>query len=162
VWKSDKVLIATVAVIMVACLSAQGPPPVRLYPATDHPLRAEEVSKLSGYVAFVDGEDASKLGKSFELLPGCHAVVTPTRWGAHSPGGEMDITATTGRWAFVLPMRAGHRYEIRVIVGQASGPLLPLTIKAIETDLAGKQTREFERIKDMKGVDACEKDVRAR
>ena len=42
-----------------------------------------------------------------------------------------------------------------------SGPLLPLTIKAIETDLAGKQTREFERIKDMKEVDACEKEMRA-
>ena len=156
--KHEIVFMLTLALSAAACISGGGPLPDRLYPPTRQPLGPQQVSTLSGYVQFVDGKDVSLLGGYFELLPGCHVIGTPSHWAEQSPGGRSVVTATTGRWTFALPMRAGHQYRIEVSSGVATGTILRLTIKGYESDLGGHQTREFEAAKSPKDIEACKKE----
>jgi len=151
----DAALMLTVAHLSMACISAGGRPPERLYPPTAQPLRAEQVSKLSGYVQFVDNQDVASLASAFELLPGCHVIGTPSSWGQHAPGTDSVVTATTGHWLFALPMRAGHQYSIQVLVGAMTGPVGALTIKGYESDLAGNVTRAFEPVRNPSDLQNC-------
>jgi hypothetical protein len=152
----DIVLMMAAALSTVACVSSTGPLPERLYPPTAQPLRADQVSTLSGYVQFVDGKDVSSRGTYFELLPGCHLIGTPSHWGEQSPAGNAGATAVTGEWSFVLPMRAGYLYRIDVKVGDTTSPVGSLTIKGYESDANGKDTREFERSTSPKDIEACQ------
>lgn len=147
----------SLALLAASCVTAK-PNFVPLYPSnpsTAQRLPLEQVSTLSGYVRFVDGEDVSVRGKRFALLPGCHIIGTPSNWGAYTPGGGVAVSAQTGRWMFALPMRAGYRYQIEVIASHASGPTGDLTIQGIETDAAGNRTAVFERMKDPQEVESC-------
>jgi hypothetical protein len=141
------------------CMSGPGLRPDRLYPPPPQPLGPDKVSTLTGYVQFVDNRDVSEMGGYFELLPGCHVIGTPSRWGEQSAGGGTTVTATTGRWTFALPMRAGHQYRIEVIVPVFTGVTAPLNIKGHETDLGGNKTREFERATSLKDIEACFKEA---
>jgi hypothetical protein len=104
--KHGMIFIAIFA-LSAACVSGGGPRPDRLYPPTPQPLGPQQVSTLAGYVQFVDDKDVSSLGGYFELLPGCHVIGTPSHWADQSPGGNLTVTATTGRWTFALPMEGG-------------------------------------------------------
>jgi hypothetical protein len=146
--------IATFA-LSIACISGGGARGYRLYPPAPQPLPPDQVSTLAGYVQFVDNQDVSSLGGYFELLPGCHVIGTPSHWGDQSAGGSVAVTATTGRWIFALPMRAGHRYRIEVAVPVMTGVTGTLTIKGRESDLAGNKTREFEHVTSVKDIQAC-------
>ena len=148
----------TFALSAVACVSGGGTLPDRLYPPAPQPLGPQQVSTLGGYVQFVDGKDVSSLGGYFELLPGCHVIGTLSHWADQSPGGNLTVTATTGRWTFALPMKAGHQYRIEVIAGVMTAMTGPLTIKGYERDLGGTQTREFERATSQKDIEACKKE----
>ena len=140
-----------------ACLSGAGVRPYRLYPPMPQPLAPEQVSTLTGYVQFVDGNDVSSLGGYFELLPGCHVVGTPSHMGVPTPGRASVGTWTTGRRTFALPMRAGHQYRIEGILG-----VTPFTIKGCESDLRGERTREFEPARSPKDIEACYKEAATR
>jgi hypothetical protein len=76
----------------LACLAACGAAGQRrgtpLYPEPAKPLARSEVAVLSGYVAEVDGNDVGEedVVGSFELLPGCHVVRTPSDWTRHEGG----------------------------------------------------------------------------
>jgi hypothetical protein len=151
----DIVFMMTFALSTGGCISGAGVRPYPLYPPAPRPLGPEQVSTLTGYVQFVDGNDVSSLGGFFEILPGCHVIGTPSHWGERTPGGNSAVVATTGRWTFALPMRAGHQYRIEVIVGEMTAPTGPLTIKGHESDLGGNQTREFEHATSLKDIEAC-------
>ncbi|HJX52274.1 MAG TPA: hypothetical protein VJ801_05865 [Polyangia bacterium] len=157
--KHEMVFMVTFALSVAACVSGGGARPDRLYPPTPEPLGPQQVSTLTGYVQFVDGKDVSSLGGYFELLPGCHVIGTPSRWADQSPGGNVVVTANTGRWTFALPMKAGHQYRIEVRAGVATGPTGPLTIKGYESDLRGNKTREFERATSQKDIAACNQEA---
>src|SRR5688572_9814129 len=111
-------------VVTLACLTACGSAGQRrgtlLYPEPAQPLPRSEVAVLSGYVAEVDGKDVADddVGGSFELLPGCHVVRTPPDWTRHETDGAVMVE--TGVLPFALPMRGGHSYEIRVVLGSES------------------------------------------
>ena len=156
--KHEMVLMITFALSAAACISGGGPLPDRLYPPGPQPLGPQQVSTLSGYVQFVDGKDVSSLGGYFELLPGCHVIGTPSHWADQSLGGN-TLNATTGRWTFALPMRAGHQYRIEVRTGVITASTVPLTIKGYESDLGGHQTREFERATSQKDIEACKEET---
>ncbi len=104
-----------------------------------HPLhgRANEplsaIARLHGYVEQVDGENVTQHGHLFELLPGCHVVGTPRTWGGSGP--DASATAETGHLRFVIRMRAGHDYEVRVMVSDA---LHRIEIETIEKDPTGE------------------------
>jgi hypothetical protein len=154
--KRAMVFVTTLVLSAAGCLSGAGVRPYRLYPPAPQPFGPEQVSTLTGYVQFVDDKDVSELGGSFELLPGCHVIGTPSHWSENTPGVNSAVVATTGRGTFALPMRAGHRYRIEVIVvGVMTGPTALLTIKGFESDLGGNETREFEQATSPKDIEAC-------
>jgi hypothetical protein len=153
------VLMMALALSAASCLSGAGVRPDRLYPPAPRPLGPQQVSTLTGYVQFVDDKDVSSLGGYFELLPGCHVIGTPSHWADQSPGGNLTVTATTGRWTFALPMKAGHQYRVEVIAGVMTAMTGPLTIKGYQRDLGGHQTREFERATSQKDIEACKEEA---
>jgi hypothetical protein len=155
--KHHMIFVVTAALSAAACISVARP--CQLYPPAPQPLASEQVSTLTGYVQFVDDKDVSELGGSFDLLPGCHVIGTPSHWSERSPVSYSVVVATTGQWTFALPMRAGHRYRIEVIVGVVTGPTAPLTIKGYESDLRGTQTREFEHATSLKDIEACKQEA---
>jgi hypothetical protein len=153
--KLDLVFMMAFALSASACMSGGAARPDRLYPPTPQPLGPEQVSTLTGYVQFVDNKDVSTIGGYFELLPGCHVIGTPSHWGEQSAGGNAVVTATTGRWTFALPMKAGRQYRIEVIVGVLTASTGPLVIKGFESDLGGNKTREFERATSRMDIESC-------
>ena len=155
--KRDMVFKMAFALSAATCISVARP--YRLYRPAPQPLGPEQVSTLTGYVQFVDDKDVSSLGGSWELLPGCHVIGTPSHWGDQSAGGNFSVTATTGRWTFALPMKAGHQYRIEVRAGVLTAPTGSLTIKGYESDLGGNKTREFERATSLKDIEACKKEA---
>jgi hypothetical protein len=142
-----------VAHLVVGCVSTGSVRGSPLYPGA--PLPPAQVATLTGYVAEVDGQDVTPLLPPFELLPGCHVVFTPEQWG--SVGPTSTVTSQTGKWAFALPMLAGHFYEIKVIAGEQTAISGTIQIKGIESDAAGDQTRVFEHITNPTELDACRK-----
>ena len=111
----------------------------QLYPG----LRADSgaVAKLTGYVQWVDGEDVSKHGRSFELMPGCHTVTTPKSWGQVSESG--GVVANTGPLTYAIRMQAGYSYRVEVKFAASAGSPQSVRISAKELDPAGKVTGIF-------------------
>src|SRR5882672_1997302 len=109
-----------------------------LYPLTDARPKREDVAQLGGYVRMVDNQQVTE-GKSFELLPGCHIVGTPARWGRvdSSSGG---VLVDTGHQTFALVMKAGHRYFVGVSVKMMGGSTGSAVVEATEEDPQGRKT----------------------
>jgi hypothetical protein len=157
--KHGGVFMATLVLSTAGCLSGAGVRPYRLYSPGPQPLAPEQVSTLTGYVQFVDDKDVSSLGGYFELLPGCHAIGTPSRGGVPTPGRTSVGTFDTGRLNFALPMRAGHQYRIENKDTGMMGPRWRFAIRGYESDLRGNQTREFERVTSQKDVEVCKQEA---
>lgn len=141
--------------LAMGCVSSG---PVRgspLYATSGGVMPLDQVATLNGYVAEVDGQDVSQLMPPFELLPGCHIVSTPERWGSVTAGAT--ATAQTGKRPFAFPMRAGHFYRIEVLTQVQTSISGSLEIKGFETDAAGQQTRVFAAVTDAAELEACRK-----
>ena len=114
-----------------------------LYPSSDGARPDESrVAQVDGYVRYVDGADVSPHGESFEVLPGCHIVGTPSTWGDATTNNTAAVIVPTGKVTFALPMKAGYRYTVKVELGATSGPTGTSVIKAYESDGHGT-TRTF-------------------
>jgi len=124
-----------------------------LYPAIDPPPKQDEVARLTGYVERVDGREVSSFGSSFDLLPGCHIVQTPTEWGTF--GGVGGVVMKTGNLVFPLPMQAAHQYVIAIRTTDTSGPVANAVVEATETDLDGNIIHVFSPAQSVAEVDAC-------
>jgi len=120
---------------------------------TAEPLQRHQVAVLSGYVRYVDGKEVSALPSPYELLPGCHVVGTPSSWGKGTQSGA--IVAHTGMLQFALPMKAGHRYSIRVQASPMTGPTGPLTIAACESDAERNIVSTFGPVSDAADLAGC-------
>jgi hypothetical protein len=107
--KSAKASAVAAATVALGCLHHQtgGYP---LYDPATPRRAANEVARLFGPIASVDGRDVSDLGRSFELLPGCHVVVTKKQML------EFDnAAAVSGQFppmTYPFRMRAAHTYVI--------------------------------------------------
>src|SRR5678815_290558 len=97
---NHRAVIATLALV-TSCLTGR-PRGHALYPPTFPPPRRDEVAMLTGYVEQVDGQNVTQYGGSFELLPGCHLVVTPAEGGSFTNVG--GVIVKTGHLMFALPM----------------------------------------------------------
>jgi len=129
---------------------------VATYPLYSNPEQkrpAEQLATLVGDLAYVDGKDVSAHGNSFELLPGCHVVGPPEKWGkvdySHS------IWANIGKLNFAIPMKARHRYVVRIDVGMSNGAGSTLNIVVREETMDGTVTRYFRPIKGLVPVEDC-------
>ncbi len=137
------------ALLTVGCTSEVAHP---LY-TSDRPLTRAEVAQLSGYVHHVDGQDVSSIGGTYELLPGCHVVDTPTKWGQVGQTG--GVVVTTGRLSFALPMKAGQGYSISVESTDTGGPTGTARVLAKEMDANGAFVRNLPPAANQAELDAC-------
>jgi hypothetical protein len=81
-------------------------------------------------------------------------VGTPPRWGKGSPESGA-VVAHTGRLQFALPMKAGHRYWIRVEASQLTGPTGTVRIAAYESDAEGNIVSTFGPVSDAADLAGC-------
>jgi hypothetical protein len=124
--------------LVAACGSAR---PIPLYPPDEEPL-ASEIAILHGDVRSVDGKIVSLHGGTFALRSGCHVVGVVTSWGRMS-GLNSGVTATIPPRVYLMPMRGGYHYVVRVDALMGSSLHGSLTIKGLEQDAEGNVTREF-------------------
>jgi hypothetical protein len=73
-------------------------------------LPANEVAHLYGPIATVDGRDVSEHGRSFDLLPGCHIVVTQKQMLDFD--NAVSVSGQFPPMTFPFRMKAGHTYVI--------------------------------------------------
>src|SRR5260221_2924282 len=112
-----------------------------LYPVTDPRLRREEVAQIGGYILSIDDRQVSE-GRLFEVLPGCHVVRTPARWGRTDSSAV--VTVDTGNRTFGLLTRPGYTYVIEVsIEHMGGGPSGRAIFRVTEKDLDGRKTQGF-------------------
>ena len=126
------------AVFLSSCIVSGGHPHP-LYPGDARP--AAEVARLFGPIAEVDGQDVSRMGKSFALLPGCHIVKLAEKTGEINTLSSGGYVATLPRLTYAFRMRAGLTYEIEVHAEVGSGPTGQITIRAWERDERGGATQ---------------------
>lgn len=150
--RSAGAFLALVNIAMVSCLASSGSA-YPLYPDPAQRRAANEVATLLGDVAIVDDVDVSEHGKFFELLPGCHIVRPPPKWG--QTDYNHTIWADLGQASFAIDMKAEHRYVIRVNVSSLSGTGGSLSITAREETMDGTKTRTFRLIKGIAPPDSC-------
>jgi hypothetical protein len=152
-------LTASVLVAIVAACGHFQPTSQPLYPGPSRP--AGEVARLSGPIAKVDGVDVSRLGGSFDLLPGCHVVELKRKVGEGSVGGAWS--ADLGHVTYALRMRAGQSYEINIrlqagnsaSVGNAT--VGAASVEAVERDASGKTVANLLPARQATDIDACQR-----
>jgi hypothetical protein len=120
--------------LIAGCITRSGEPHP-LYP--DAPRPPEQVARLFGPIAAVDGQDVSRLGKSFSVLPGCHVVQLLNKVGQINTSNGGGYVGITGGALFALRMRASFTYEIEVQVESVTGPVGQLTIQTWERPADG-------------------------
>ena len=149
-------LAALIASLSGACITGTR----RGYPLYPNPplLAQQQVAFLTGYVQDVDGQSVSERGQSFDLLPGCHVVGTPSKSGTMDP--KSGVVITTGPRQFAIPMKAAHSYVVEV---GPDGPFSPMTgpahLWAREIDDTGKTTRRFFPAGSLQDFQDCTKEA---
>lgn len=146
--------VAVAALLLSACITGGGHARP-LYPGDARP--PEQVARLFGPIGSVDGQDVSRLGKSFALLPGCH-VVRPVGKIA-----EIDKTAPNSYVARVPPdltyafrMQAGHTYEVEIRPADNTGTTsVDAAVRALDRDGKGG-ANAVPSIASTADIDACQ------
>lgn len=128
------------ALLLVTASCALGPTRgTPLYGGQRRPL--ESVATLRGPVLEVDGKPVKSRDRSFELLPGCHVVVS---------GGSVGHGADREAWiahlpttVFAMRMQPGATYNVAFDIDPAlgRGPIGTGQILATERDAQGRSRR---------------------
>jgi hypothetical protein len=109
-------------------------------------LPRDQLVRVFGSLASVDGADVSSLGSAFEVLPGCHVVLT--RNEAVESTNTVTALGQTGGRAFVISMKPGYSFYFRrEVTGQvtaAVGNGLGAHVFADERDPSGASRRSIE------------------
>jgi hypothetical protein len=128
------------SIVFLGCACGTGKAPTPLYPDPGRQLAANEVATLYGDVREVDGKFVSEHGGAFALLPGCHVVGVVESWGRMDMATGSGVVVKIPRLAFVMPMRGGYRYVVRI---DADTTTNRATVKAHEEDAEGNVTGQF-------------------
>jgi hypothetical protein len=147
-------LVAALLLSFSGCLAAPAEQrPVSLYPHSDLTLPSERVARLEGYIKTIDGQNVSE-GKSFELLPGCHLLVTPSMFvvPAWPRADGAPIGIDTGTLEFAVEMRAGYQYTVEV---EPWSTAASFEVKVHEEDDHGATTRLIPPVSSGRAVAAC-------
>jgi hypothetical protein len=143
-------------VLASGCLTAPGRERATpLYPASEPPARAAELATLdfrrpggsapvvgsASFIRSVDGRDVSTFPAPFALLPGCHVVETAGR--QVTAAKALSYVGDVGARVFPFRMRAGHEYTVVEEYAETTGPIVNVSVHAVERDAAGRQTQEI-------------------
>ena len=100
----------------------------------------DKVANLAGLIQTVDGLSVPQ-GHRFELLPGCHVITNTTHWARSDSQGS--VSGTLRQLQFIIDMRAGDSYFIRVREGLWTGSSGTIQLLAEERDPSGTVIREI-------------------
>ena len=145
--------VLAVATLGLACLHAEDKGAVPLYPnGQTTPLPRAEIARLEGPIAKIDGQDVSRQGGLFDLLPGCHVVELDTQ--TPPPSAHSSRIRWWGPYpvvTYALRMKPGADYrihreaysEVRPVGGpmvsaqerEASGAITDLAPASSDTDV---------------------------
>jgi hypothetical protein len=140
----------------VGCASAPDVPGYPLYAASTRLPRAQ-VARVFGPIGWVDGRNVADLGDGFELLPGCHVVVT--RSEAVESTSEVSVPGVPRGRAFALPMQAGFTYVVKRQVQSGMGLQIRIVTFADELDAGGNRVRSIEPAKSRDELAACRQEA---
>jgi hypothetical protein len=136
-WRTCTVFAA--AALAASCTRPGDAPGYPLYPASGQRLPRDQVARLFGPIASVDGQDVSRLGGAYELLPGCHAVLTTS--DAVESTNYVAVIGRTGVRYLVLAMRPGYSYIVKRPLQADVEPHLRITVFAQELDPTGAEVQ---------------------
>lgn len=105
---------AVVILVAIGCAPLGAPFVTPLYGDGVHRLPPAEVATLHGPIGAIDGRTVVDRGRSFELLPGCHVVMTRSDVGELSPSGNGAWAGTLPRLVVAFHMKPAHVYSIDV------------------------------------------------
>jgi hypothetical protein len=138
-----------------------------LYPASASPPTAAQLATLDfrrpggsapvvgspSFIRTVDGRDVSTFPAPFALLPGCHVVETAGRQvtaaKALSYVGDVDPRV------FPFRMRAGHEYTVVEEYAESTGPIVNVSVHAVERDAVGRQMQQIAAASGDADLQAC-------
>ena len=127
------------AALFAAACGSQVTRGVPLYPRLGDGPGLDRVATLYGPIQTVDGQDVSRKGQTFELLPGCHVVTLQRNIGEGSANGAW--AANLPRLTVAFEMKPAHRYAIASDMHESSGPVSRVTIFAREKAPDGSTVR---------------------
>jgi hypothetical protein len=127
------VAFALIAVSFAAagCIQQQ-PGGVALYYPAQPRRPTEKVARLYGHIASVDDRNVASLGKSFDIEPGCHVIVTRADLVQIESKG-MAAPHDAKEQTFALPMEPAHSYVIELRQTDLDGQTGKFWIQARET-----------------------------
>lgn len=96
---------------------------------------------LVGDVASIDGREMPPRSRTFELLPGCHAITNITYWIGNDVNAAMTVRLP--EMSYMMDMKPGHNYELRIGT-TANTDTARVVVKALERNADGDVTRTFE------------------
>jgi hypothetical protein len=146
----------TIALLLAGCI-AHGAEPHPLYPNPEVRRPAEQVARVFGPIASIDGEDVHRLGRSFSVLPGCHIVQLLKKVGSINTSNGGGYVGITGGAVFALRMRANFTYEIDVQVQSVTGPVGQLAIQAWERPADGSSATAIAPAKSAEEIADCQR-----
>lgn len=149
-------LTLAVATLGLACHPGVEAPRVPLYPnsATTR-LPPNQIARVDGPIATMDGKDVVDQGGRFELSPGCHVVELDRRMIAdgNNLSGGMYWTGQFTNATYAIHMKAGAHYEIRRDIF-ADGQSGRVVLSAREEEPSGAIT-DLEPAKSAEEIKAC-------
>jgi hypothetical protein len=132
-------LIVTAAVVAAGCAQSSDIPGYPLY--SGQALPRDQIARVFGSIATIDGQDVSGLGAAFELRPGCHVVRTLNE--AVDSTNYVTSVGQTGARTFAFPMKPGYSYflrrEIAGEINSSLGSLVPVVIAEERNALGVKE-----------------------
>lgn len=146
--------VALLTLLLPACITGGGHPR-QLYPGDPRP--PAETARLIGPVGLVDGQDVSRLGKSFALLPGCHVVRPVSKFAeVDKTGPNSYVASVPSDVTFAFGMQAGHTYELEILPAENTGHTSIVGgVQARDRDDAGGSTAVAP-IATIAEIDACQ------
>ena len=137
--------------VATACVggTSRGTP---LYAPRGQVLPVTEVAQLVGEVATVDGKSVH--GRTFELLPGCHVVTTPTSWGVRDQSGS--ASGNMAKLTFVITMHANKSYVMDYELSSRTGNGGTMVVHALERDAAGNTTATLLPVMSQSDIEKCQ------
>jgi len=127
-------------VMLSACVAAHGRAEA-LYPFEGARPAPESVARVEGYILEIDDKRVNE-GKVYEVLPGCHAIRTPERWGRGDSTGAVSVR--TGQRGFSIDAKPGYTYDVEITARfLGGGPMGLAALQVTETDASGKKTPDF-------------------
>jgi hypothetical protein len=140
IQRTVKASLACVLTFLCACAPNLSTAPVQPVYSGDPP-RPEDVVRLFGPLAFVDGDDVSPFHEGVGLRPGCHRLTTRSdtvdAMAYGSAPAQVSRAGRGGAATFFVAMKPGHTYVVERRVLHDGSPRLRIALSVEDLDHTG-------------------------